>query len=722
MILKLIAKIRQRITDMTVIQRRLALFIALAVMLGGICLIPILSVKRSNTPLKIAYSSSARINPFCEDDSARGILSLTHISLSNMTRSGNYILKHEQSESFNGNVYKYTSPVDISYSCDESADTTTYTIKLRNDLKTDIGRITSDDLIFTYYVVLDPSYSGSLRAASADIVGLREYRLNNQSVSKLTSEDISAALDSIDDDNELAEAITSELIIPILTRELDDYRDLFSSLGADGFEQSYNASSPAELLTGIFGGNPDLLDTELIPSIARLYGGDYKSFSSAYTGSVLLEEYFRPQAEAIAEKYLLRKSYPSSEGVNTISGIQRIDELTVAITVYGCDDSALDDLLDIYIAPIELYGSSDTYDYSSASFGFTRGDVSSLMKTESDHAAGGAYYFTSRSDGVTYLSSFDGFYRGKPSVRKLQLVDTELAEYTGLSELDIIMSSELLSASDDYSVTEIASKELVYIGINADRVSLYDQESVYSDRLREAFSVLFSYALSACDNDLYFRGNSAPVNTAYHSSSSQESDRTDAARKIKQLLSDAGFVYDDQIEKFTVAAGGGRLEYELLLTKSYQNDSYIDAALSEARDILSELGLTLTISRSVSSRAFAASIMANRHDFWIGAIDTTYISEYFDVLSSDEFVKYNIYGKNPFNYSSDKLSFSEADHAPDLSQFFSAIDTSHILIPIGQKKTYLYINNKTVSASRFPKKLTQYYSYVNAIDDIMMKK
>ena len=56
-------------------------------------------------------------------------------------------------------------------------DTTTYTFVLKNGIKFADGHpLTMEDVLFNYYVYLDPVYTGSNTLYSTDIVGLQEYR------------------------------------------------------------------------------------------------------------------------------------------------------------------------------------------------------------------------------------------------------------------------------------------------------------------------------------------------------------------------------------------------------------------------------------------------------------------------------------------------------------------------------------------------------------------
>ena len=75
------------------------------------------------------------------------------------------------------------------YDIKENADgTTTYTFVLKNGIKFSDGQpLTMEDVLFNYYVYLDPVYTGSNTLYSTDILGLTEYR--TQTVSSGSSND-----------------------------------------------------------------------------------------------------------------------------------------------------------------------------------------------------------------------------------------------------------------------------------------------------------------------------------------------------------------------------------------------------------------------------------------------------------------------------------------------------------------------------------------------------
>ena len=63
------------------------------------------------------------------------------------------------------------------YDIVEKGDTTVYTFVLKNGIKFSDGHpLTMEDVLFNYYVYLDPVYTGSSTLYSTDIVGLSDYR------------------------------------------------------------------------------------------------------------------------------------------------------------------------------------------------------------------------------------------------------------------------------------------------------------------------------------------------------------------------------------------------------------------------------------------------------------------------------------------------------------------------------------------------------------------
>ena len=138
------------------------------------------------TPLVVAYQDfSQKFSPFFSETSYDAdVVTMTQIALLTTDRVGGIVSNAIEGEThtYNGTDYLYTGPADTSVDYDPETDTTLYTAVLRDDLMFSDGTpVTADDVIFTYYTYLDPSYVGSTTLGSYDIVGLKDYQTQTTS-------------------------------------------------------------------------------------------------------------------------------------------------------------------------------------------------------------------------------------------------------------------------------------------------------------------------------------------------------------------------------------------------------------------------------------------------------------------------------------------------------------------------------------------------------------
>ena len=127
---------------------------------------------------------------FAASASDQDVIDLTQLGLLGADRKGEMILNGIEGETreYNGTDYTYHGTSDCVVT--ENADgTVTYDLTLRDDLKFSDGEpVTIDDVIFSMYVFLDPTYDGSATMYSTPIVGLEEYRNSMSTLSKLIAE------------------------------------------------------------------------------------------------------------------------------------------------------------------------------------------------------------------------------------------------------------------------------------------------------------------------------------------------------------------------------------------------------------------------------------------------------------------------------------------------------------------------------------------------------
>ena len=134
----------------------------------------------------------SRFSPFFAASAAdQDVIDLTQIALLGADRKGEMVLNGIEGETreYNGTDYTYHGPADCVVT--ENADgTVTYDIKLREDLKFSDGEpVTIDDVIFSMYVFLDPTYDGSGTPCTLPpSLVLDEYRSSMTTLSKLIAE------------------------------------------------------------------------------------------------------------------------------------------------------------------------------------------------------------------------------------------------------------------------------------------------------------------------------------------------------------------------------------------------------------------------------------------------------------------------------------------------------------------------------------------------------
>ena len=127
-------------------------------------------------------------NPFFYTAAADGtIVAMTQIGM----MSSKYV-NGEVQVAYGDNEAVVVKDYDVT---ENSDDTITYTFVLKNGIKFSDGHpLTMEDVLFNYYVYLDPVYTGSNTLYSTDIVGLAEYRTQTVGSASDGSDDLIASL------------------------------------------------------------------------------------------------------------------------------------------------------------------------------------------------------------------------------------------------------------------------------------------------------------------------------------------------------------------------------------------------------------------------------------------------------------------------------------------------------------------------------------------------
>lgn len=116
--------------------------------------------------------------------------------------------------------------------------------------------------------------------------------------------------------------------------------------------------------------------------------------------------------------------------VKNISGIRKVNDYELTIITNGyCKE--MTEALQIPICALHYYGNTDKFQIERNRFGFTRGDISSILANRNAPLGAGPYRFVKLEDNVAYFISNELYYLGCPQIAYLQLKDmTDILEKT----------------------------------------------------------------------------------------------------------------------------------------------------------------------------------------------------------------------------------------------------------------------------------------------------
>lgn len=423
----------------------------------------------TETPLVVGYSAfSQKFSPFYADTGydMDAVAMACGEGLLTTDRQGGIVYNAIEGEvhPYNGTDYLYTGPADVSVVKDEAANTTTYTIKIREDLKFSDGKpVTADDLIFTYYVYLDPAYVGSTTLGSYGIQGLKDYQTQTTSNIYTKYDTIAKAIAAAGEAHEWtsADAWTKEQQEAYWT-ELnnawaDDCMDIVNYVVANYNSDDYAptiGATPAEItadagkqiafgmamwgfasykdgvLTGAKTGKTFDMANGVYPTamdyVAEAkagYDNDPDKFfeteaadSSATSTSVAASDAFiAAQAKADPEM---------AGGVPNISGIKKLDAHTVQVVTDGFQAPAVYNICGITAAPLHYYGDPAQYDYDKNLFGHPFNDLE-IVKAKSTQPMGwGPYKFIKYENKVIFFEANEYYYKGVPKTKYMQWIES----------------------------------------------------------------------------------------------------------------------------------------------------------------------------------------------------------------------------------------------------------------------------------------------------------
>lgn len=613
---------------------------------------------------------NAKFSPFfAETVSDTMVSDLVNVQLLQLDRTGSIITKGIEGEKkeYNGKEYTYHGISDLDIK-ENSDGTVFYDFKLKDGLKFSDGEpFTIDDVIFTMYVLADPTYDGNATFFTLPIQGMDEYRKGvdtlfnlilkagegNTDFSKWTEEqqktfwtDYKKAVDAF------VKEITDLCVKNGLNKEGDSIAACAANYGYEGLKDDATAMDFFNAMLAKYDGSVSKMSAS--ESAGTQFGALMPSYNDYQVG------------------------VETGESAPNITGIQKTGENSLRIVATKVDAQMIYQLA-VTVGALHYYGDKAKFDYDKNQFGFPKGDLSSMREKISKPLGAGAYAFDKYENGVVSLKANDSYYDGAPKVKNLNL--KYVAENDKLNSIlagttDIATPSFTTEVADAIkkanSNGELSGDKIYtdavdalgygYIGINSHNVCVNKEPgSEQSKDLRRAFATIFSVyrdlAISSYYGDRASVINYPITNTSWaapqptddgyeiafskdvdgnpiYTSDMKDEDKYAAAKKAALgFLEKAG--YTVQNGKITAAPAGAKMEYEVMIGGGGNGDHPSFMILTEAQKALAEIGMKLDINDMSNSADMWNKLNARQAEMWCAAWQATPDPDMYQVYYSD---------------------------------------------------------------------------------------
>lgn len=567
---------------------------------------------------------------------------------------------------------------------------TKYTIKLKEDMKFQDGKpVTIDDLIFTYYVYADPTYDGMATFATAvDIVGLKEYYYDDANYSTKVAQ--------IGEDAK-AKAATEEGFLEYLVKS--NCADWYAG---DPNGDIGNGTTFVQYLKDE-GYDADSVASDKDAFLQLLAKCEYEKYADGYDPvgwwtTELSKDYINAGLE-------------DGIDVETIEGIQKVDDLTCTVLVNGINITADRQLALNPIVPKHYYGEN-----------FKKGDLSGVKAKNDSPMGSGPYQWGGYENNVVTVKKFDDYFLGTPKIEniKYQVIDEEQKVNAVISgDIDITDPSaslevmkELEENNIEYSL--VGNPGYGYIAISAKRVP--------DKNVREGLMHLMTreQAIKTYYGDLgqVIQRPMTPT-VAEYPTDAKEYWGYDKAKAL-ECFKAAGY---EQVNGKLVK-DGKQLSVEVGISSAASHPS--TPILTQMKSDMDELGAELVVSD------LDGSILMNRQqnddiDMWVLAwgnatdCDLTQMfgSEYTKAGGSNRTWVQDPEVDALLKQVTQTLDFEERKElvAKELDKIMSWAT----YMPVYQRKNLFIYNSNTVNTDTIPENTSTYYNYVNEIHLLELK-
>ncbi len=740
-------------------------------------------VAKPTTAVYATASFGMKFSPFFAATAYdQDIVDMTQIGLLAADRGGAIIYDgiNGETHTYNGTDYFYqgAGSVEVVQNADGTVD---YKLTMRDDIYFSDGvNATIDDVIFGIYVLADPTYDGSSTIYAQPIIGMDDYYNSMKSADSLI---YAAGRDNTDyslwtketqekfwSDLDLAgEALAQEIVDYVVANYTDSYAESYIGATPDEVRADKGLQVKLGMYLWGFGSywKEGATAADYWAAIVDAYGGDLITASDTENAGTGL---FNWLANLTDNAY----SYGIASGadVKSISGIEKTGKYTMTVHMSEFDATSIYNM-SFTIAPLHYYGDVSLYN-GVDSFGFTKGDLSSVRAKTTQPLGAGPYVFESYNNGVVTLKANANYFLGKPVTETLLFQESTDSDYvpgivTGTFDIaqPSISDATLNAIKDANSNGELVGETLTtylvdyrgygYIGINANLVSVGGESgSEASKNLRKGIMTLLSVYRDTVINSYY--GDRAAViqypisntswaapqptdvgyqiayskdvngNAIYTSDMNDEQKYEAALQAAIGYFKAAGYTWDEASGKFTAAPEGAKMVYEALIPGAGTQDHPAYGIAVGAANALETIGITLTVN-DCNTTTWNNALEANTAEIWAAAWQSTVDPDMYQVYHSRNANGLNT-NSNHYQVTDDELDAliiagrKSSDTDFRKATYKSAMEIIMdwgVELPTYQRKDCTVTSTIRIENETMPKDMTPYWGWDAEINTLATK-
>ena len=715
--------------------------------------------------LIVAYPSfTGSFSPFYTETSYdQDVWAMTQISLLSSDRCGAVITSgiDGQTVGYNGKDYTYYGPADLTITKNDDG-TVDYDFTLRDDVMFSDGEpLTVDDVIFTMYVLCDPTYDGSSSFSSLPIEGLNDYRSGMDSRGHVIFQ--------IGSDEYVETGFFTET-------QYTQFWDYYNNRAGIAFAQSIVDYCIANYAS--YGASD-------VASAASLWGYELEAEATAedfwnamlenHNGDVNEVERYEGIGKTllqltIASDPAFQVGVKVGESAPNITGIKKTGANSLRIHMTEFDVTAVY-RLSVSIVPMHYYGNTELYDYENDSFGFTKGDLSGVRAKTSAPIGAGPYKFVSYENGEVSFAANEYYYLGAPKIPNVvfkQANDGDLVSGVASGVYDIAEPSFSVQNIDAIKqcnsngeltgdkITTVTTDNLGYgyIGIAASRVNVGGtKDSEASKNLRKAIATVLAVYRDVSVSSYY--GDCASVINYPISNSSwaaphpeeegyqvafstdadgapiythgmSEEDKYAAALEASLgFFEAAGYTVEDG--KLTSAPEGAKLSYEIWIPGDGTGDhpSFLNA--TKARDAFAAIGFDFVVKDLTDSSDLWDGLDSDSVDMWCAAWGASVDPDMYQIYYSTNIVgEPGSTGSNHYFIQDDELDElimagrEKADTAERKAIYKQCLDIIMdwaVEVPVYQRQNAYIFSSMRINIDTLPM-ITTFYDWTAEIQNL----